>query len=387
MEQNTEKPEGREEQRVPIRAFLIRVAVLCFLLFFLAGAQMFPEWWVTFLFHGGMFSADSWRAGIAWNFENLLAPLLVCAAALVLFWLSLRRSTKFAQLMAGTRRFFCGTGGNSIAGTLAALAFLSALSIAFNASSIAANQDLARFVKEQHPGNVAEPALSQPALIVFMDRANIESLYSQYEPDLVPAIVKEEIGGTSQITAGLTLDGFLKTEAGKTELQKRETEYREHVKTADRKLKDLLRYLDDQKQLKRIVGFQGSSQEIKDLAQAVTTFKKHGLPVNGPELARVRDGLLQADLGRFTDGLEKLDGLAVVEGDWTIREDAGFYVISQSLADVSSPPICEVRIPAAALPAEYRETKATFHLTVFGAVLTRPSATSQTLRLRPIAIF
>jgi hypothetical protein len=88
-----------------------------------------------------------------------------------------------------------------------------------------------------------EVPLSEPTTFFYLDGGEVESLYGQYEPELVPAIVKEELKSSSEFSAEASIDEVLTTKAGRSRYESRIIELRKSEKNAPRKTKDLVQYL------------------------------------------------------------------------------------------------------------------------------------------------
>lgn len=387
--ENTGKGEGKAwASRFPIARiqFLVRFAFLVTLLWVIAGSYFFPLWW-NMLFTKELFTPR----GLKDAFLPLNIAEMVALLALIIFVnLYVSRSPRFAVL----QRWMLSNQSISVVCIAFIFLFQSLSDLHYRAFLADFPSNLSKIGELLNPKPEKDEApLSQPTLIIYIDKEEIESLYSQHEDELVPAIVTQEIQSSRGVKGALSVKDFIKTEADSSQMQNKITEYRQLQRTPERKLKDLLSYLHQGSLLKRLSIFQGSSDEIKALDSALEAFTKHGVTFDDAKLSSVRDNLFQEGLAKFIADLATTNGLIVVEGDWSIREDGEQYLLTHELVDrVSNPPECCTKVPKTAIPTEYLDNLegvecAPVTLTVFGSVISTPSQSNRSMKIRALAIF
>ena len=391
---NSNDRKAEDEVKRPIRYFMIRFALSSMFLWVIFGTYFFPSWWLS-LFTGEFFTWEGARL----QFEpiNLMetATFLFIIGPVNFFLARSLKTVKFKEwinspyhtLLLCISSFFLIQSLNSLQGR----AIIEEISPIFKFASSLYNEfgDTLNSIKDK----TNSPPLSEPRIILFIDEKEILNLYSQYEDELVPTIVTQEILGSFEVKAGLAIDSVLKTEAEKTEMQKKATEYRHQPKTAQRKLKDLLAYLHNQKILKCFTTLHGTSSEITALNDALETLNSNKITFDAEQVSRVREGLLQEELKKFLLDLSNTDGLILVEGDWIVSEINEQILLTRKFDDyLSNPPECCVILARDSLPSEYFNTKdiaekAQIRLTIFGSVITTSSSMHCTMRLRALAIY
>ena len=94
--------------------------------------------------------------------------------------------------------------------------------------------ELEEFVEGVRVMRLTNSPLAGPTSFIFLSSQNIDSLYGQYEPELIPATIIDEMQKSNQLKAGIKLDEYLTTEVGKNELERRMTEYKRISKNSER---------------------------------------------------------------------------------------------------------------------------------------------------------
>lgn len=234
--------------------------------------------------------------------------------------------------------------------------------------------------------------MSVPTSFIYLDKDSVDSLFGQYEPELVPAIIQEEVEQSSEVSGGI--HGVLSTDVGQRELNKRITEYRSTPKNSERKLKDLVRFLRDRNLLPMFRDIEPKSEELNKLDDAINLLsQKYDLSTEPQKLHAVRDRLLEGELRVVENQLRDLRGLTFVEGEWSVEIQPNDYFFRRAFVEkVSSSPTCEVRLNKTAINPKHKDVienakDKTLRLSVFGTVLVGLSQSSKTVSLNPIAVF
>ena len=238
------------------------------------------------------------------------------------------------------------------------------------------------------------PPLAGPTSFIFLSSQNVDSLYGQYEPELIPATIIDEMQKSNQLKGSIKVDEYLTTEVGRNDLQRRVTEYKGVSKNSERKLKDLLQYLLTTAFLKRYQDLQASSIEISNLNNAVRLLgTQYGLVINNDQLTRVRDQLLSQEILKLKAELKQLRGLVLVEGDWSVETQQDAYIFRRSfIENVSESLNCELKLKKSDISPENRaiiedlKTKK-IRASVFGNVIVGISDETRTVTVNPMAVF
>ena len=237
------------------------------------------------------------------------------------------------------------------------------------------------------------PPLSEPTALILIDSHQIDSLYSQYEPDLVEATVTAEIKNSTEIGAEVSIESYLSTNVGRSEYLRRVEEYKAAPKSTERELKNLLKYLYDKNLVTRFNAI-AKSDDLKKLDEATDLLAtKYQVVVDKSKLRVLRDRLLAADLAFLEKQLASLHGLVLVEGDWSLESRSDAYILRRPfVSNVTNPAVCEVKMRKSAVTAESRDTIESLagkpvRLSVFGNVLVGASPSSRTVVVTPFAVF
>jgi hypothetical protein len=236
--------------------------------------------------------------------------------------------------------------------------------------------------------------LSVPASFVFIDIQTVESLYGQYEPELVPSIVRKEFEQSTGKKSSLGVNGYGSLEASEAELNKRITEYRSIEKNSERKLKELLRYLHDQGQLELFRDIEPNSEELKKLTEAKQLLsQKYGVDISENFNRRLMDQLLSEELGLIEKRLSNSRGLIFVEGEWTVALQGSMFILRRPfLNNTSRSPLCEVSISSTSISEQHKLVISSarnkpIRLSVFGNNLLGMQGNAKTVVVTPIAVY
>jgi hypothetical protein len=241
--------------------------------------------------------------------------------------------------------------------------------------------------------NPEEPPLSDPTSFAYIDTQEVESLYGQNEPDLVPALVRNRIEFSTHLDAETSIDDFLKTKAGIAQAKEEETELRETEKNPQRKLRDLIRFLYDEGKLKRYGHQRWKSEDLQKLEDATAMLSKYGVIADPKKLRAVRDRLLYEEVQRLDDELSVLHGLVLVDADWTVEVTPDSYTFRAPVVEqISKPLFFETRIRNAELTPKTQDIIGSLRtrpirLTVFGNVIAGASPEDRSVHIAPIAVF
>lgn len=204
----------------------------------------------------------------------------------------------------------------------------------------------------------------------------------------------EEVKSSREFKGQVGVEEFLKTESGKSDLQKRLTEYRQSPQSTERKTRDLLRYLLEKGAVKRYRNILNTSEEIKKLDESIEFLKSnYNLTVDSKQLTNVRDRLLRNEILRLIEELKALHGLILVEGDWLIDIQADAYLLRRPFFDnVTDPPVCEARIRKTDISPQNNDILESLkgqrmRLSLFGNVITGMSGDSKTVKVNSFALF
>ncbi|RCJ39572.1 hypothetical protein A6770_38755 [Nostoc minutum NIES-26] len=384
---------------------LTRLSMIALLLFCIIGIYMFPAWWYEFFFRAGFLSGYVWQAGINYLIKfGLNWIILVCMICLLL--MVLVRKTNYLNSLkppfVKVQRWVEGKLGVSIIAILVGIFFISLISLQswgiinyvrrivdyYPLSNESTNVFDQSFNKNSNP-------LTKPTTFIYIAKNEVESLYSQYESELTPSKVTEEVIDSTTLKAELSVKELLSTEAGKDWLQKKIKEYQQITKTPERKLTDLLHYLYNDGKLKQLTNLESNSDDIVELNNAVQVLNnKHKLTLDQNQIKSIREKLMSQELGQFKVDLGNLSGNILVKGGWTIEDQAQSqnYLLKHVLVEgIGNSPICAVNLPKTNVQTQYKDeikistsNRKPIKLSVFGTVITNDSST---IWINPIAIF
>jgi hypothetical protein len=389
----------------------IKVIVVGILLWLLIGALLYPYWFYKLIYERGFLEPSHWWWGITYDAENFGLPILCLVVALWVLltlsrtsvpdWMLARTKSFWNSYVVGTR--FWLTAVVLVMISIPVVLLLYQSSSGDRAAIQQSNEITAQLAESQArlqksidamKPDEEKPPLSQPTTFVFLDKAVVDSLYGQYSPELIPALVTEELKKSTEIQAGANLEGYLSTEAGRQEFNSRITQFKQTDKNSERKLEELFRYLNQNSQLKSFTNTRPTSADLKALDDATQLLShKYDLIVDKRKLTALRDRLLSNEKESLDTQLRTLHGLVLVQGDWLVesRQDA-FVLRRPFMEDVTNAPVCEVTLKRDGVAERNREIlermgRNRMRLSVFGNVLVGTSSQSNTVLLSPIAVF
>jgi hypothetical protein len=354
-----------------------------------------PEWWRSFVFEGGAFNWSHWSTGLEYVNTNLagffVVALVLCFIAFMMLPTSLRTAIKSFAL-----KLIDGTGGRIIRVILVGIIIFSLMTLDSRVAEIKRQEHLEveQLQRELARGNVDNHPLAGPTSFIFLSSQNIDSLYGQFEPELIPATVIDEMQKSNELKAGVKIEEYLTTEVGKHELERRMTEYKRISKNSERKLKDLLQYLLITNFIKRYEDLQTTSEDIKKLDDAVTLLgTQYGLVVDNGQLTKVRDQLLSQEILKLKTELKQLRGLVLIQGDWSVETQQDTYLFKRAfIENVTEPMNCELKLKKSDISPENREIiedlkDKKIRASVFGNVIVGISDQTRTVTVNPMAVF
>jgi hypothetical protein len=327
----------------------LRLTVLVVSLILLLGVLLYPEWWYSFLYSGGFRDLSYWTDGSLDALKQIAVAIATLTALLI--FMHFVRLARFQDLRLSLQQV--------IASPRADLS-ISFLTLAvFVAIAVAVGTLGDRFVSG--PSRVTglftiatvDPGVT-PTTFLYIDNDAIEKLSGQYEPELVPETVVAEIKSSSDIKVGASVEEFLKTEVGRSELQRKMTEYKKLVKTPERKLKDLLPYLAQHQLMQRFWGTLNDPEEVNRLDQAALVLKGQGVKTDAKQLAAAREKILAEQLRKLEEKLRALQGLVLVEGEWSVQGRGDRYVFTKPFVEnVTHSSMAEFSVKKSDIPAGY----------------------------------
>src|SRR5579863_1574767 len=314
---------------------IVGVVVSAVLIWCAIGVVVYPEWWYRLIFESNYKDAGYWAQGnyaAFLNAFNYLLPIALTVCAV----LALVRTSVPERLEAAGRGLASWVvsqkGFAFVAGGLLSVFVAGLLTAGIRSADSRqmmdqlhkSQRDLQAMLDKQK-ASPEEPPLSDPTSFAYIDTQEVESLYGQNEPDLVPALVRKRIEFSTHLDAETSVDEFLKTKAGMTQAKQEETELRETEKNPQRKLRDLIRFLFDQGKLKRYGHQRWKSEDMQKLEDATAMLSKYGVIADPKKLQAVRDRLLYEEVQRLDNELSVLHGLVLVDADWTVEATQDAY--------------------------------------------------------------
>ena len=380
----------------------LRVLLMLLLLYVVIGSFFFPYWWYAFLMKGGIFRAKHWNWGLSWVYDNLVWPVVIIGGLLALAYFLSPESWKTQG-----KSYFASAASSGIRKKIRVIEILLVVLLVTSLLTLASRsaRDPARFAEEDELNRLLADRptvgpqenwvreLLKPTTFLYLAKESVDSLYGQYEPNMIPSSVIEELKESNQVKAGVKLETFLTTEAGKEELQRKMTEYKQTVKSHERKFKELLQFLLEKQYLKRYASIEESSPQVEELDNAIEIIRrKHSISVDAKQLMAVRDRLLSQRIDGLVKELTNLKGLALVDGRWKVEKQTDAFILRRPFIDnVTDPPVCEIKIRKSELSESNLETidrsaGDLIQLRVFGNVPTG-MGTARVVHLNPVAIF
>lgn len=380
------------KERTQRRSFFIRFIISAILLWVIVGIYVFPAWWLAFV--SREFGAELSEILAIQNVGVFVAYLLVMLFISIVYMRYTKRfvflnwinSSFHSLLMLIGLLFlfqgFCTLPGRTITTQIAPIF-----------TTISNLYEEYRPLVERISDDSKKPPLSEPRTILFIDEVEIESLYSQYEDELIPAIIVQEMQGSLGFKGSFSYGNILEAGVDKTEIQKKSVEYRKQPKTPQRKLKDLLAYLHSNLLYKPLSTFRSSSKEIRDIDSAMQTLQVHTISFDQERVSMIREDLLQMELSKFIEDLSSTEGLVIIMGDWCVKEIDDKYLFTHRFTDyLNTPPECYVTVPKTSTLNDYMQIYSNadntrLKLTVFGSVIKTTSQLQHSLKVRALAIF
>jgi len=384
------------------------VGALCWLFF---GALFYPYWYYKLIFDKGFLNGGHWWLGITSDVQELGVYTLF---TFVTIWslAVLSRTSLPDKMLLFTQTFWSSyVVGSKSWIVIAALLGGSVLTVSLveyrsrdDRALEQRTEDLQKQIAESQANlakslasvnaNEDDVSLSEPTTFVFLDKDVVESLYGQYGPELIPALVIEEIKNSAEIKAGASVEGYLSTEAGKQQFSSKMTQFKGAEKNTERKLQELTKYLNEKGLVKRFSGAKPNSPDLKVLDDATQLLtQKYDLVIDRRKLTLLRDRFLVNEKANLEDQLRVLHGLVIVQGDWLVESKPNTFLLREPfMEDVINPPLCEVTLKKDMVPDRSREIlekigQNRMRLAVFGNVLVGTSPHSNTVLLSPIAVF
>ena len=188
------------------------------------------------------------------------------------------------------------------------------------------------------------------------------------------------------------MEDFLKTEVGHSEFQRKMTEYKRVAQSPGRKLKDLLPYLAKHQLMRRFWGTISDPPEVTLLDQAELTLQRKGIAVDKKQLAAARERLLAEQLRKLEDELKNLQGLVLIEGEWSVQARGDRYVFTKPFVEnVTHSSVAEFTVKKSDLAPGYEaiidgNRGKSIHLRLFGNVLVGTSEAG-TILIEPEGLF
>jgi len=399
-----EKKSVRRGARKPIK--ILAICVLLSLIYVLWGTIQYPLWWYEIFFSGGYKNPSNLLRGALYIFLTyhvVILQTVIIVLAILIFSRTHVPKRLVIKINHLWKDWIISWTGLLIGIILILAIVMSVWSLESRTheerereqkfqQSMKELEESTRKLKAVMEENSNKVPLSVPTSFIYLDKEAADSLYGQYEPELVPSLMQEEIQKSTEVKGGI--NSYISTEAGQTDLNKKITEYRSIPKNSERKLKDLIRYLNEKNQLLMFRDIQPKSEELSELDNATKLLSQiYALSLDSQKLKTVRDRLLGDELRIVENQLRDLRGLTFVEGEWFVENQPDYYLFRhQFVENISNSPTCEVKIRKTAVSSQYRDAiegagKKSLRLSIFGNILVGLSESSRTVSLNPIAIF
>jgi hypothetical protein len=381
---------------------IIQIIILSLLVWSAVGIIVYPEWWYSLVYDSQYRSIDYWTSGNLIATYNVIGYLFP-SALIVWAILSFSGQQAHQRLVRANRRMallVTNPLGYSVVVVLLIVAFLIGLHFTgprtqasrdIQASLEKSKRDLEAIRAKISPAEV--PPLTDPTSFTYIDPAEIESLYGQNEPELVPTLVKKRIEDSRKVDLSFGAGDSAKADVGSSELQAEEQELKATEKNPQRKLKDLIDFLYEQKKLKRYGLDRPLPDELKKLDDATALLSGYGVIADEKNLRGVRDRLFAEELNRLETELSTIHGLVLVDGDWTVEKGTDGYTFRAPVIEhISSPLSFEFHLSDSEIQAKTKEIIEKFRsrrirLSAFGNVIAGASSNDQNVHIMPIAVY
>lgn len=407
---STAEPHSSSQSLPEIGSDRIKLIIVGSLIFVIIGNFIFPVWWWDFLFEGGFANNRMWYGGIGSICQMFLLPFLAICTVLYLEPILLKQKSinLFIKKWLDRLRTFISKRDRYI--ILFLIAILIASLITLDIRSKSSRIDYEKRVSWQQP--VEEAPLAMPVRFIFLSEKVIDSLYKQREDSLAIAKVTEEVQASKNLKGEFKLSEILRTDAERSEAQKKSTEYQATKKTPEQQLKDLLEYLHNSDSiptyrlsasLKRYsVSGQpptrsGEKSETQKLDEAIQFIERYNLSVDQEKLRRIRSRLLAREIKDLESNLRDTQGQILVNGNWLIDLKDNSYIFRSAFVEkVSDSPICEFKLPKSAIIPESRliisdimnsGKNRPIKLEIFGSITSGITSNSGKVTLDPIAVY
>lgn len=387
-----------------------KIVLLLLLLYACISSLLYPYWWYELLFEGKASDVAFWGFGVQYVVDSILfSAATISTVITVILILALSRTSLPDTLVStGNKAWREYVLGPNFQKTVLLLLVLTVIGTSLSGVRSAQTREsetqtkkllersaeLQIEIKNWNEKSFGKPPLSEPTTFLLLDKETVESLYGQFEPELVPYMVVEESGAGSEVNVGANIEDVIKAELGNKLFQKKVLEYKKTEKTPERKLRDLLRYFYERKSLKRYGAVELRSDDLKKLDDASQLLsRKYQLVLDTEKLRALRDRLLTQEMISLENDLKQLHGLVYVEGDWTVSNQGDFFELDRPfIPDVTNPPICQAKLRKSQLSAQNRDLMddtvgKTLRMVIFGNVLTGITDKSRVVLVNPIAVF
>jgi hypothetical protein len=408
MDQNTEQTSTSKRRATVVprifRSTLFRSAITSALVFLAAGFLLYPSWWYTFFFDEGWRNSAHWAWGLNYLLYFGFLPLLFLTLVALVFFSAFRTAPWFSDARRNLHRDLKTIQNNSFLVVLGLIAATLLLTVeprsretrrqekewAESQKRMAALTSSLIDKQPQKP-----PLLSKPTTFFYISEGDVNSLYSQYEPELVLSSAAAEVQNSLKIDGTIGLEGILKTEAGAEQIRKMMVQYQQTVPTTERKLNRLVSFLLKNDFLAIFDPRLSRSEQLRTFEEAVSLLRgKYSVDLNDSEVRKIRDRLADEDLRALEQRLTDLRGHLVIDGEWTLQLDADVVTFEYEFEPgVTGSPTASFEIRRDQVSTELvalsapttRPTRV--RLTVFGSVVAPFSVQQRSVRVRPIAVF
>jgi hypothetical protein len=413
MPDDTLSPQNAESQTSPqplpeAENYRIKLIIIGSLLFVAIGSFIFPAWWWYFLFEGGFASNEIWYWGISYICRVFLLPLLVICTFLYLEPILLKQESIGLLVKKWSNRVesFVSKRDRYIVLFLIAVLAVSLITLDVRSKS----SRLGYTTRLPSRQNITEVPLERPSRFIFLSEKVITSLYKQREGDLAIAKVTEEVQASKNLKGEVKLAEVLKTDAEKSEAEKKITEYQATRKSPEQQLKDLVGFL----YKGGAIPVYGQSRSVKSVSEetsrssveksenqkledALKFLERYDLSVDQEKLERLRSRLLAREIQNLESSLREVQGQILVIGNWLISFKDDSYIFSRSFIEkVLDSPICEFKLPKGTIIPESKsiinnvmssDKNRVIKLGIFGSVTSGVTGGSKKVLLDPIAVY
>lgn len=400
----------------------VKLVVVGSLLFITVGTFVFPLWWWYFLARGGFLTSYLWYSGISYIFASSLIPFLTICMILYLEPIVLKQGMLNSLLEKWFNRLtkYIYEKDRYIVFVLVVFLIINLITL----------DDRSKELRKRFEDGIAaqqstvQSPLQKPSRFIFLYEKVVNSLYKQREDDVAVSKVTEEFQASKGIKGEVQISEIIKTDAEKSEVERRITEYQATEKTPEQQIKDLIDYL-YKLNLLPTFGFSplqrdyvsrypsapsgyypesqfygagyGERSDSDKVDEAVQTLENYGLSVEQEKLARLRNRLLSKEIQKMESSLRNLQGQVLIIGDWLIEAQNDFYIFRQPFIErASDSPFCEFKLSKSAIVPESKSiildavnssASREIKLGIFGSVTSRTTGQPSKVSLDPIAVY